>query len=79
MIKKICVATTLALLAVGCDSAQDKCYQIVVTPEREYYTTFYLVDLDSSCIQFTAYDGNDSSYVKVCEPWDVEPNPDYKP
>ncbi len=49
MIKKLCVATTLALLAVGCDSAQDKCYQIVVTPEKEYYTTFYLVDLDSSC------------------------------
>ena len=72
--KKIILLTTLAL--VSCHK-NPKAYQIIVTPEKEYYTTFYLVDLDSNCIEFTAYDGDDSSYVKVCEPWDVKPNPDY--
>lgn len=59
----------------GCKK-NPKAYQIIVTPTNEYYTTFYLVDLETGCIEFTAYDDNDSSYVKVCQPWTVKKNPD---
>ena len=55
-----------------------KAYQIIVTPKKEYYTTFYNVYLDKGCIDFIAYDGDDSAYVQVCQPWDVKPNPDYR-
>ncbi len=49
-----------------------------MTPKKEYYTTFYNVYLDKGCIDFIAYDGDDSAYVQVCQPWDVKPNPDYR-
>lgn len=57
-----------------------KAYQIIITPEKEYYTNYYNVDLETGCITFYSFNNCiDSSYVKVCKPWDVKPNPDYKP
>ncbi len=52
-----------------------KAYQIIVTPEKEYYTTFYSIDSDN-CISFISYDGDDSTRIELCKPWDVKPNPD---
>ena len=75
MKKVIIILTTLVL--VSCKK-NPKAYQIIVTPEKEYYTKSYTVDLDSNCIEFMAYDGTDSSWVKVCSQWDVKPNPDYQ-
>ena len=74
--KKIIIVTALIGL-IAC-KRNPKAYQIIVTPEKEYYTKSYCVDLDSNCIEFMNYDGNDSNFVKVCPPWDVKPNPDYK-
>ena len=74
--KKIFIIVSLIGL-ISC-SKNTKAYQIIVTPEKEYYTTFYVVDLDNNCIEFTSYDGDDSSIVKVCDEWDVKPNPDYE-
>ena len=75
MKKIILLLTTLSL--VSCKK-NTNAYQIIITPEKEYYTTFYIVDLESNCIEFTSYDGDDSSRVKVCGEWNVKPNPDYQ-
>jgi hypothetical protein len=74
---------TIAIAMLGLISCKkydvnQKAYQIVSTKDREYYTTFYAVYHETGCIEFIAYDGNDSSFVKLCEPWDVRPNPKYK-
>lgn len=74
------VLLPLLFITAACsDKVNKKAYQIVVTPNKEYYTTFYNVDHDTGCIDFISYTDNDSSYVKICGPWDVKPNTDYKP
>jgi hypothetical protein len=73
---KLSAVLLLAFLLASCEKKNPKAYQIVFTPDREYYTTFYTVDHQTNCIEFTSYDDGDSSRVKVCQPWDVKPNPD---
>jgi hypothetical protein len=70
---------TLILLALALTScAKQKGYQIVVTPDKEYYVEYYTVDTETNCIEFTYYRSNgDSSFARVCPPWDVRPNLDY--
>lgn len=65
----------LLVISFSCNNST-KAYQIIVTPDKEYYVAFYSVDC-SNCITFISYNGDDSSKVKLCEPWDVKPNPDY--
>jgi hypothetical protein len=75
MKKIILLLTTLSIISCKKDT---KAYQIIITPEKEYYTTFYVVDHNTNCIEFVSYEGDDSSIVKVCDTWDVKPNPDYE-
>ena len=57
-----------------------KAYQIISTPEKEYYVKSYDVYLETGCIEFYAFDSYvDSTFVKLCNTWDVKPNPNYKP
>jgi hypothetical protein len=48
--------------------------QIIITPEKEYYTDFYTVYFNPNCIEFYSYENDDSTFVRVCPPWDVKPN-----
>lgn len=74
--KKTIITITTMLLLASCGKKNPKAYQIIVTPEKEYYTTYYTVYHETGCIEFTSYDGDDSTLVKLCEPWDVKRNPD---
>lgn len=73
--KRIVIVAVIIGLA-SCGKKNPKAYQIITTKDAQYYTTFYEVDLDKGCIEFTAYDGEDSSRVRLCDEWDVKPNPD---
>lgn len=71
----------LIILSASCseiNNVNKKAYQIIITPEHEYYTTFYTVHHDSSYIDFISYTPTDSTYVKVYGSWTVKPNPNYK-
>ena len=76
--KKLTIAIAFIGLMSCAKRTNPKAYQIITTPDREYYTTFYEVDLETQCIEFTAYEAEDSSRVRVCQPWEVRKNPDYQ-
>lgn len=73
------LSVIIGLISISCKKAQTKGRQMIITPEKTYYTDYYIVYFDPNCIEFTSYNGdNDSSFVKVCPPWDVKPNLEYK-
>lgn len=75
----ITLLSIIGIVSISCDKKQTKGRQIIITPEKTYYTDYYIVYFDPNCIEFMAYEGyNDSSYVRVCQPWDVKRNEEYK-
>lgn len=66
----------LALIfTAACKKETHKGRQIVIQGNKRWYCDYYNVYLETGCITFMSYEGNDSSFVKVCKPWDVKPNP----
>lgn len=79
--KKIIITLSIltSLISISCDKKQTRGRQIIITPNETYYTDYYIVYFDPNCIEFMSYYGdNDSTYVRVCPPWDVKPNLEYK-
>lgn len=75
----ITLSSIIGIISISCSKQQTRGRQIIITPEKTYYTDNYIVYFDPNCIEFIAYQGDtDSSYVRVCPPWDVKPNLEYK-
>ncbi len=72
--KKI-IIISLLLSTMCCRTETHRGRQIVIQGDKRWYVDFYNVYLDTGCITFMSYEGNDSTFVKICKPWNVIPNP----